>query len=196
MPVTAGWLEGMGLEWMYVRLARLSGHSYLWEHRDYAELRAVPRHRLHVPLATNPSCVLVTRGAQVHMACGALWRLTPTHPHGVRNVTGPERLHLIADVYADDAYQALAGEPHLREADVRVLPVMGAQERARVLARAREMAGLGFVAAAEQSLLRCFYDWALPEGGAYDLIAELHQMRGDEAGAERWHQTTTHLLAR
>ncbi|MFE9387584.1 aspartyl/asparaginyl beta-hydroxylase domain-containing protein [Streptomyces sp. NPDC007025] len=196
MPVTADWLRGLGLDLMYVRLARLSGHSYLWEHRDYAELQAVPRHRLHVPLSTNTSSVLVTQGAQVHMACGALWRLTPTYAHGVRNVTGPDRLHLIADVYADDAYQDLASAPCLREEDVRTLPAMSQEERGRVLARAEQMADLGFAAAAEQVLLRCFYDWALPEGGAYDLIAELHERRGDAAGAQRWRDNKTHLLAR
>ena len=34
MPVTAGLLEGLGLEYMWVRLARLRANSFLWEHRD------------------------------------------------------------------------------------------------------------------------------------------------------------------
>ncbi|MFD7621040.1 hypothetical protein [Streptomyces sp. NPDC059802] len=29
----------VGDDFMYVRVARLEPHSYLWEHRDYAELR-------------------------------------------------------------------------------------------------------------------------------------------------------------
>ncbi|MER5201487.1 aspartyl/asparaginyl beta-hydroxylase domain-containing protein [Streptomyces sp. NPDC002755] len=117
MPATARFLDSLGLNFMYVRLARLEPHSYLWKHRDYAELRDTGRHRLHFPLVTNPSAVLVTAGARVHMAAGSLWRLTPSQAHGVCNTTGPDRIHLIADVYVDDAYQALAARPHLRGGD-------------------------------------------------------------------------------
>ncbi|MEY7975458.1 RHS repeat-associated core domain-containing protein [Streptomyces pilosus] len=117
MPATTRFLDSLGLDFMYVRLARLKPHSYLWEHRDYAELRDTGRHRLHIPLVTNPSAVLVTASARVYMAAGALWRLTPSQAHGVCNTTGPDRLHLIADVYADDAYQTLAARPHLRDGD-------------------------------------------------------------------------------
>ncbi|MFD7621039.1 aspartyl/asparaginyl beta-hydroxylase domain-containing protein [Streptomyces sp. NPDC059802] len=68
---------------------------------------------MHIPLVTNPSAVLITAGTRIRMAAGALWRLTPSQAHGVCNTTGPDRLHLIADVYANDAYQALAARPHL-----------------------------------------------------------------------------------
>ncbi|MFE7752139.1 aspartyl/asparaginyl beta-hydroxylase domain-containing protein [Streptomyces sp. NPDC057428] len=196
MPVTAGFLAGLGLDFMYVRLARLEAHSYLWEHRDYAELNERGRHRLHVPLVTNPSAVLVTAGARVHMAAGALWRLTPSQAHGVRNVTGPDRLHLIADVYTDDAYRALAHRPHLRARDAVALPVMTAADRSRLMKRASELAGLGFVTSAEQVLLRAYYAYALPEGRAYDLICELHAGRGADTEAARWERAKNHLLAR
>ncbi|MEV6425049.1 aspartyl/asparaginyl beta-hydroxylase domain-containing protein [Streptomyces sp. NPDC051662] len=196
MPVTAGFLSGLGLDFMYVRLARLEPHSYLWEHRDYAELNGRGRHRLHIPLVTNPSAVLVTGGARVHMAASALWRLTPSQAHGVRNVTGPDRLHLIADVYTDDAYRQLAVRPHLRAGDAVDLPVMTARDRARLLERAGQLAELGFVSSAEQTLLRAYYAYALPEGGAYDLIAELHTTRGADADATRWGEAKAHLLAR
>ncbi|MFH9400783.1 hypothetical protein ACH4JS_13570 [Streptomyces sp. NPDC017638] len=42
------------------------------------------------------------------MTGGRIWRLTPTYAHGVCNLLGPDRIHLIADVYGDDAYQRLA----------------------------------------------------------------------------------------
>ncbi|MFF9352100.1 aspartyl/asparaginyl beta-hydroxylase domain-containing protein [Streptomyces sp. NPDC014734] len=103
MPATARLLDSLRLDFMYVRLARLEPHSYLWEHRDYAEPRETGRRRLHIPLVTNPSAVLVTAGARVHVAAGALWRQTPSQAHGVCNTTGPDRFHLIADAYADDA---------------------------------------------------------------------------------------------
>ncbi|MFJ8677331.1 aspartyl/asparaginyl beta-hydroxylase domain-containing protein [Streptomyces sp. NPDC093589] len=195
MPATARFLAGLGLDFMYVRLARLEPHSYLWEHRDYAELTERGRHRLHVPLVTNPSAVLVTAGARVHMAAGALWRLTPSQAHGVRNVTGPDRLHLIADVYTDDAYRELAHQPHLYTQDAVRLPTMTAVDRSRLMKRASELAGLGFVTSAEQVLLRAYYTYALPEGTAYDLIAELHADRGADAEAARWERAKNHLLA-
>ncbi|MFI1734956.1 aspartyl/asparaginyl beta-hydroxylase domain-containing protein [Streptomyces acidicola] len=196
MPATARFLDSLALDFMYVRLARLEPHSYLWEHRDYAELRDTGRHRLHIPLITNPSAVLVTAGARVYLEAGALWRLTPSRAHGVCNTTGPDRLHLIADVYADDAYEALAARPHLREGDATDLPEMTSADRAGLMEQARQLAELGFTEAAEQTLLRAFYTYALPEGGAYDLIADLHAARRADADVSRWHQAKAHLLAR
>jgi hypothetical protein len=196
MPVTGAFLAGLGLDLMYVRLARLEPHSYLWEHRDYTELRSTGRHRLHIPLVTNPSAVLVTAGARVHLAAGALWRLTPAQAHGVRNATGPDRLHLIADVYADDAYRELAARPHLHDGDAADLPVLTPEDRDRLMSHAGQLADLGFTDSAEQTLLRAYYAYALPEGGAYDLIAELHAGRGADDQARRWHEAKAHLLAR
>jgi len=195
MPVTKDFLAGLGLDFMYVRLARLEPHSYLWEHRDYAELTERGRHRLHIPLVTNPSAVLVTAGARVHMAAGSLWRLTPSRAHGVRNATGPDRLHLIADVYTDDTYRELAAHPRLRAGDAVRLPVPTAADHNRLMERATELASLGFLASAEQVLLRAYYAYALPEGGAYDLITELHTNRGADTEAIRWTHAKQHLLA-
>jgi hypothetical protein len=195
MPTTAAFLTGLGLELMFVRLARLAPHSYLWEHRDYAELHETGRYRLHVPLATNPSSVLVTAGRRTHMASGALWRLTPTEAHGVCNPTGPDRLHLIADVYADDAYEALAVGAHLRPGDTADLPQLTDADRERLLTRAARLAALGFITAAEHSLLRAFYAYDMPEGTAYDLIAELHTRREAHEEASRWRADKAHLLA-
>jgi hypothetical protein len=196
MPATAAFLDGLGLDVMYVRLARLGPNSFLWPHRDYAELSDAPRHRLHVPLLTNPSAALVTHGARVHMAAGAMWRLTPTVEHGVCNTTGPDRLHLIADVYADDAYQRLAGNPHLLDGDAVSLPELSEADRAALLGKAGALADLGYAGAAEHLLLRTYFDHALPEGGAYDLIAEMSELRGDAAAAERWRADRDRLLAR
>lgn len=197
MPATKRFLASLDLDFMYVRLARLAGHSYLWEHRDYAELSDAGRHRLHIPLVTNPSAVLVTAGAQVHMAAGALWRLTPTVAHGVRNTTGPDRLHLIADVYTGTAtYADLAAHPLLHPGDATVLPAMADADRERLLTEALRMADLGFTAPAEQYLLRSFFDFAAPEGTAYGLAAELHRRRGDTQRAAWWRSTADHLLAR
>lgn len=108
----------------------------------------------------------------------------------------PDRLHLIADVHTDDAYRKLAVRPHLRTGDAVRLPVMTAADRDRLMERADQLASLGFVSSAEQILLRAYYAYALPEGGAYDLIAELHTNRGSETEAARWTEAKRHLLAR
>jgi hypothetical protein len=114
----------------------------------------------------------------------------------VCNTTGPDRLHLIADVYEDDAYRALAAGAYLRDGDAAVLPEMTGAARAALLSRAGQLAGLGFTASAEQTLLRAFYTYALAEGGAYDLIAELHDGLGAGGAARRWREAKAHLLAR
>ncbi|MFD7642132.1 aspartyl/asparaginyl beta-hydroxylase domain-containing protein [Kitasatospora sp. NPDC059795] len=195
MPATAAYLADLGLNYMWVRLARLEGNAFLWEHRDYDELDQVERHRLHIPLHTNSSAFLVTGGTKVHLVGGRIWRLTPTYPHGVCNLLGPDRIHLIADVYADDTYQQLARRPSLHPAAVEALPTASRTALAECLETARTMTTLGYTEAAERMLLRLFYTYALPEGTAYDLIAELHTSLGDLEAAVRWTVAKTRLLA-
>ncbi|MFF3728999.1 aspartyl/asparaginyl beta-hydroxylase domain-containing protein [Streptomyces sp. NPDC002476] len=194
MPATAGLLDELGLNYMWVRLARLEANAFLWEHRDYDELDQVERHRLHIPLHTKSSAFLVTGGTKVHMAGGRIWRLTPTYAHGVCNLLGPDRIHLIADVYGDDAYQQLAGRTKEPSAAER-LPAASEADLAERLAAARCLADLGYVDAAEQLLLRLFYSFALPEGTAYDLIATLHTALGDIEANQRWTAAKSKLLA-
>ncbi|MBB1257437.1 aspartyl/asparaginyl beta-hydroxylase domain-containing protein [Streptomyces alkaliterrae] len=193
MPATAGLLAELGLNYMWVRLARLEANAFLWEHRDYDELDQVERHRLHIPLHTNSSAFLVTGGTKVHMGGGRIWRLTPTYAHGVCNLLGPDRIHLIADVYADDAYTRLANRAKEPTADR--LPAASEADLAERLAAARRLADLGYTGAAEQMLLRLFYSFDLPEGTAYDLIASLHTALGDSEASTRWTAAKAKLLA-
>lgn len=195
MPTTAGLLADLGLSYMWVRLARLEANAFLWEHRDYDELDQVERHRLHIPLHTNSSAFLVTGGTKVHMAGGRIWRLTPTYAHGVCNLLGPGRIHLIADVYADDAYDRLARRTQLHPSVAEPLPQASEAVLAERFAAARRLAGLGYIDAAEQLLLRLFYSFALPEGTVYDLIADLHTVLGDSEANQRWTTAKAKLLA-
>ncbi|MFE0061717.1 aspartyl/asparaginyl beta-hydroxylase domain-containing protein, partial [Streptomyces sp. NPDC059003] len=196
MPATAGLLAALGLSYVWVRLARLEANAFLWEHRDYDELDQVARHRLHIPLHTNSSAFLVTGGTKVHMRGGQIWRLTSTFPHGVCNLLGPDRIHLIADVYADDAYQDLAECSQLHPASAEPLPAASQAELADKLADARRLADLGYLDAAEQLLLRLFYSVALPEGTGYELIADLHTALGDTEAADSWKAARDKILAR
>ncbi|MFD5696514.1 aspartyl/asparaginyl beta-hydroxylase domain-containing protein [Streptomyces lasiicapitis] len=194
MPTTAGLLAELGLSYMWVRLARLEANAFLWEHRDYDELDHVERHRLHIPLHTNSSAFLVAGGAKVHMTGGRIWRLTPTIAHGVCNLLGPDRIHLIADVYADRAYERLTRQAdHLLPAER--LPIPSELVLAEKFADARRLADLGYVEAAEYLLLRLFYSFALPEGAVYDLIADLHTARGDSEATACWTHAKNKLLA-
>lgn len=195
MPATAALLADLGLSYMWVRLARLEGNAFLWEHRDYDELDQTERHRLHIPLHTNSSAFLVTAGTKVHMTAGRIWRLTPTYAHGVCNLLGPDRIHLIADVYADERYRQLAERASLPPSVAQPLPSATQALLADKLTAARQLAALGYIAAAEHLLLRLYYSFALPEGTAYDLIADLHTTLGNSEGRERWESAKSTLLA-
>ncbi len=194
MPATASLLAELGLRYMWVRLARLEASAFLWEHRDYGELDRVERCRLHIPLHTNPSALLVTGGAKTHLAAGWIWRLTPTCAHGACNLLGPDRIHLIADVYVNDAYRRLAA-PAIAPPTATPLPAPSQAVLAEKVADARRLADLGYGQAAERLLLRLYYHYALPEGVAYDLVAEMYEASGDAEASARWRATKTHLLA-
>lgn len=196
MPATRRFLDSLGLRFMWVRLARLAPNAFLWEHRDYGELDAVERRRLHVPLVTNPSAALVLGGVSVHLRTGHLWRLGPTYPHGACNLLGPDRIHLIADYYADPVLDRLHERAELVSQDVRVLPAASQACVDEWLEQARSLAALGYTGAAERLLLRLFYQWSLPEGAGYELIASLYERLGDEARARSWRAEGSLLLGR
>lgn len=194
MPATRGLLSGLNLAYMWVRLARLDGNAFLWEHRDYTELSTRERYRLHLPVCTNSSAYLVTGGTAVHMTAGRWWRLTPTYAHGVCNLRGPARLHLIADCYASDTLHRLAHAAELPSCAIRPLPAATADDLARHAQEAERLAVLGWVKAAERSLLQLPYRYALPEGHAYDMISDLHTGLGDAATAAAWQAKRTLML--
>jgi Aspartyl/Asparaginyl beta-hydroxylase len=194
MPATARFLDSLGLRCMWARLARLAPNSFLWEHRDYADLRQTSRVRLHVPLATNPSAALVAGGARVHLMVGHLWRLLPTRAHGACNLLGPDRLHLIIDVYPDGGEFDCGAD--LGPGELDWLPEPADGELREHLAEAHRLVRAGFVRAAERSLLRLFYRYRLPEGRVYDLLMELHAGLGRSADAARWKELRATLLDR
>ncbi|MGH3623822.1 MAG: aspartyl/asparaginyl beta-hydroxylase domain-containing protein [Sciscionella sp.] len=194
MPATRKFLSSLGLRYMWVRLARLEPNSFLWEHRDYEELSESERHRLHVPLVTNGSAALVTGGAKVHLGTGHLWRLTPTHAHGACNMLGPDRLHLILDCYADENLARVSASEQLSETDVVQLPAATKAQLDEHLATALSLASLGYERSAEKHLLRLFYDYTLPEGCVYDLIASLYDSLDRATEAEFWRANKTVLL--
>ena len=195
LPATGRLLASLGWPVMWARLARLAPNSFLWEHRDYADLRRTPRHRLHVPLFTNPSAVLVTGGTKVSLSVGHVWRLLPTHAHGACNLLGPDRLHLIIDVYGTSSDEP-DDTADLDGGAVEHLPAATAADLQEQLATARALAELGFVDAAEKQLLRMYYRYAMEEGQVYDLIVELHRDLDRPEDAVRWTESRAILLDR
>ncbi|PPJ19749.1 aspartyl beta-hydroxylase [Nocardia nova] len=194
MPVTRKLLASLGLRYMWVRLARLRPNSFLWEHRDYNELNASERQRLHIPLVTNSSATLVTGGVRAWLRPGRIWRLTPTHVHGACNLLGPDRFHLLLDCYADDRLAELSANEWLDREDLVVLPLATEAELQGHRRKALSLARLGYRRAAENYLLRLFYERSLPEGLIYDLIASLYDTLGEVDAAGEWRTNKMVLL--
>ncbi|MEV6865412.1 aspartyl/asparaginyl beta-hydroxylase domain-containing protein [Streptosporangium subroseum] len=194
MPATRQLLADLGLRYMWARIARLDAGAFLWEHRDYGELKAVERHRLHIPIVTSPSAYLVLGGAAVHLAAGNIWRLTPTFAHGACNQHGPIRIHLILDCYAGPELADLTADQQLPASCVRPLPPLDGELLQQQVTRALSLAQLGYTQAAEEHLLRLFFQYALPEGHTYDLITDLYDAIGDTQTAEVWRSRKSVLL--
>ncbi|MEV6631914.1 aspartyl/asparaginyl beta-hydroxylase domain-containing protein [Actinoplanes sp. NPDC051470] len=196
MPAVSELLTGLGVRVMWARLARLDAGAFLWEHRDYGELSGAERHRLHVPLVSNTSAYLVLGGTKVHMSVGRVWRLTPTSPHGVCNRFGPSRIHLIIDCYADEALRKLDHGEAPEPGDAELLPSPDQAQIDEVVATATGLADLGYDHAAETALLELFYQFALPEGRAYDLISDMYTELHRADDAKRWRSKKDVMLGR
>jgi hypothetical protein len=196
MPAARELLAELGIQVMWARLARLDAGAFLWEHRDYGELTTAERHRLHVPLVSNPAAYLVLGGTKVHLGVGRVWRLTPTSPHGVCNRFGPSRIHLIIDCYADDTFRTLNNGEAPEPGDAEPLPQPEQSRIEEVLATATSLAELGYDHAAETTLLELFYQYALPEGCAYDLISGMYSAIHRADDAQRWRSKKDVMLGR
>jgi hypothetical protein len=186
----------LGVRVMWARLARLDAGAFLWEHRDYGELTTAERHRLHVPLVTNSSAYLVLGGTKVHMSVGRVWRLTPTSPHGVCNRYGPSRVHLIIDCYADDAFTSLNHGEAPEWGDAELLPEPNQTQIDEAVATATGLAELGYAHSAETTLLELFYQYAMPEGWAYDLISGMYAALHRDDDARQWQAKKNVMLGR
>jgi hypothetical protein len=196
MPVVQDLINELGVRVMWARLARLDAGAFLWEHRDYGELTTAERHRLHVPLVSNPSAFLVLGGTKVHMSVGRVWRLTPTSPHGVCNRFGPSRIHLIVDCYADDTFRALNDTEAREPGDAELLPGAEPALLDEAVSTASGLAELGYDHAAETTLLELFYRYALPAGRAYDLICDMYGRLHREDDVKRWRSKKDVMLGR
>ena len=193
-PATRQLLDRLKLKFMWARFARLSSNSFLWEHRDYHHLTPVGRSRLHIPILTNESAYMVIAGAKVHLRPGYIWRLTPTSPHGVCNVLGPDRIHLIIDCYIDNRFDRLNAQADLAAIDYEPLKELTLAERKKHLLKAHSLLRLGYRTAAEHYILRLFYHYNVPAGFVYDLLAELFELASLHVAASFWRAQKALLL--
>jgi hypothetical protein len=186
MPRTRELIEGLGLKVMWVRLARLSANSFLWEHVDYGELEPVDRHRLHIPLITNQSARFVIMGRSMNLTVGNLWRLESINPHGVCNLYGPDRIHIVIDCYEDAVLRRLIEQKQLSNENALCLPSVVDSLLLQVVRDAGKLLDLGFTRAAEFHLLRLFFEYSMPVGMPYDLIVDLYAARRLDEAALSW----------
>jgi hypothetical protein len=111
------WTEACGAQVERVRLMRLApGGGELKRHTDQVDNDAGVRNgqtmRMHIPLVTNPGVDFTVwnwnnEPTVVNMREGECWVLDTRKPHCVVNRGTTERIHLVIDVFANDAVRAL-----------------------------------------------------------------------------------------
>ena len=56
-------------------------------------------HRLHIPLITNPDCIMTIDGEPKNMEKGILYEVNNKREHDVENKGNDDRIHLLFDIY-------------------------------------------------------------------------------------------------
>jgi uncharacterized protein (TIGR03032 family) len=65
------------------------------------------RHRVHIPLRTDPSVEFRCGDAGIHMPAGSVWVFDTWRKHNVINGSSAERIHLVIDTVGSEALTAL-----------------------------------------------------------------------------------------
>lgn len=193
LPALRQLLQTLGLRYMTARLARLDLGAVLWEHRDYQDLLPKPRHRMHLPLVTNPRACLVCGGQRYHMEPAALWTFRPTASHGACNQGTQPRTHLILDVYEDESLRSLLA--CAVGTSPTALPEVSAQDLVKRAVDSRENFANGTTylpvdstgpTAWEQAVLELYFEVAAPEGQVYRTLEQVYRSEGDVERAAFW----------
>jgi len=193
LPAVHHLLQGLGLRYMMVRLAKLDAGGALWEHRDYQDLTRASRHRIHIPLATNMGACLVCGGSRFHMGLGSAWTFLPVSAHAACNAGEAPRIHLILDIYDDEAYNGFSADA--RDCVPLALPRISAAEIDKRVACIRRMP-MGTntsngnlwseLAPWEEAVLRLYFELATPEGQLYIALGSACTQAGDLRRAAFW----------
>lgn len=109
MSILAARLPGTGIE--RLRFMRLAAGGELTRHADITDREAGIRDgkiaRLHIPLITNDDCLFSGWDAfggkrEMIFPARSLCYLDQRKPHAVKNGGDEDRIHIVADVYADE----------------------------------------------------------------------------------------------
>ncbi len=185
LPQTQAFLDGLGLSYFAVRVAKTEPGSYLWEHKDYIELGQDNKLRLHIPLVSNPNARMQFNNCSVHMAPGYIWKLNPTVNHSIANRGESDRTHLILDCYMNDHLQDLVMSEMLMDRYVQPKPDLGPQ-RAVIIDEARSLLFSAGVHKAEDLLLKSFHDYDLGNQTSYDLLVDFYKDLGFKDRERHW----------
>jgi hypothetical protein len=101
---------------------------------------------------------------------------------------------VIIDCYVDDDYHAKVTNSPSLDFSATPLPRAMLPELRQQLAAAHQLVELGYPAAAEASLMRLFFHYALPVGGVYDLVAELYESLGMPEDVTSWRLRKRRML--
>ena len=194
MPVTRAFLRNLGLQYMWVRLAKLEADSFMWEHCDYQELKDVERFRLHVPIITNPQSLMIINYSQIHLDEGYIWKLNPVYRHAAGNFGTEARTHLLIDCYVNRELRKLLNSEQLDSSWVIDMPDPPEMMLERVVETCSDLARGGNTTLAEHHLLKMYHHWRLEEGRSYELVSQMYELLEDRGRRELWESNRAKFL--
>jgi hypothetical protein len=127
---------------LFGRLVAMSD-NVLVPHRDFLEFaekpsRARAAHRLHIPLATDESCLFTEDNIAYRMLPGEVWSLDVSRMHSAAVLSEIRRVHLMLDFADVPSHALLRIEPSpaggIPEANKVMRPPMSDAEREAILA--------------------------------------------------------------
>lgn len=96
-------LESIGGTWGRTRLMRLSGQAEVSPHVD-VNYYWRERHRVHVPILTQPTVRFLCGDDEINMAEGECWIFDTWRLHRVINDADRARIHLVADTVGGEKF--------------------------------------------------------------------------------------------
>jgi len=87
-----------GYEDYIIFLARILPGGEVEQHEDTNPFLETC-HRIHIPLRTNPDVIYSIQGSNYHWEEGKIYEFNNMLPHGCKNSSNQERIHLIINLY-------------------------------------------------------------------------------------------------
>ena len=119
-------IEALGLTPRRVRVTCLQAGCKSLVHTDGEPTEYIAR--IHIPIITNPKCVFICEGQNLHMEAGKAYMVWVNTWHQIRNDSDEDRYHIIMDAY--DTKGVTKGFKY--QADIQELEDYAAQYRKRL----------------------------------------------------------------